>query len=93
MSMTRGWALELGRYGITANTVSPGSTDTDMFRSFVKRGSPEERAYRDTIPVQRFGTPAELAAAITFFLGEDSGFVTGQTLFVDGGESVGHTAF
>ena len=48
-----------------------------------------ERRYLSAIPMERFGTPDEIAAAIAFFLSEDAGFVTGQTLFVDGGASIG----
>lgn len=93
IGMTRDWALELAAEGITANVVAPGSTDTKMFRSFAPPGSPEEAAYTNIIPVKRLGDPNELAAAICFFLSEEAGFITGQTLHVDGGESIGKASF
>jgi 3-oxoacyl-[acyl-carrier protein] reductase len=52
-------------------------------------GSPGEQRYLSAVPVGRFGQPAELAAAICFLLSDDAGFITGQTLRVDGGASVG----
>ena len=48
-----------------------------------------ERRYLTLVPMGRFALPAEVAAAIEFLLSEDAGFITGQTLFVDGGASIG----
>lgn len=76
-------ALELGPYGITANTVSPGPVDTPLSR---QAHTAEARAdYLRTIPMQRYGTEADVAHAVAFFAADASGYVNGQTLFVDGG--------
>ncbi len=88
-SFTRTWALELAQKGITVNTVSPGPTETELFRENSPVGSEGERRYLSMIPLKRLGKPDELAAAIAFLLSEDAGFITGQTLFVDGGASIG----
>lgn len=89
ISFTRTWALELAASGITVNAVAPGPTETEMFRQNSPVGSPSEARFLSAIPVGRVGSPDELAAAIAFFLSEEAGFVTGQTLFVDGGASIG----
>jgi NAD(P)-dependent dehydrogenase (short-subunit alcohol dehydrogenase family) len=86
---SRAWAGELARTGITVNSVAPGPTETELFRENNPPGSPGERRYLSAVPIGRFGQPAELAAAICFLLSENAGFITGQTLRVDGGASVG----
>ncbi len=88
-SMTRTWALELGGSGITVNGVAPGPVATELFRENTPVGSEAEKRFVSMVPVGRLGEPHELAAAIAYFLSEDAGFTTGQTLFVDGGASVG----
>lgn len=91
IGMTRTWALELAAFGITANAVSPGPTETEMFRRNNLEGPGAEArkaAFLRDIPVGRFADPDEVAFAIGFLLDRRAGFVTGQTLHVCGGSSL-----
>lgn len=88
-SFTRTWALELAETGITVNAVAPGPTETELFRQNTPAGSEAERRFLSLIPMKRLGQPDEIAAAIAFLLSEEASYITGQTLFVDGGGSIG----
>jgi NAD(P)-dependent dehydrogenase (short-subunit alcohol dehydrogenase family) len=88
-----GRALELTQSGVTVNAVAPGPTETELFRANNPPGSEGEARYLASVLMGRLGRPQEIASAITFLLSEQSGFITGQTLFVDGGASVGKAAF
>ena len=87
--LTRTLALELGRHGITVNSVAPGYTITDMTRSTAERvGVTIEELSKDVvagIAVGRPGQPEDIAHAVSYFCDERSGFVTGQVLYVAGG--------
>jgi NAD(P)-dependent dehydrogenase (short-subunit alcohol dehydrogenase family) len=88
-SITRTMAIELAGDGITANAIAPGPTETELFRSNNPEGSDGETRYLAKIPMRRFAHPTEIAAAITFLASGSAAFITGQTLFVDGGASLG----
>jgi 3-oxoacyl-[acyl-carrier protein] reductase len=89
ISFTRTWALELATAGITVNAVAPGPTETELFRAGNPLGSPGEARYLAAVPMGRFGRPQEIADGIAFLLSENASFITGQTLFIDGGASIG----
>jgi NAD(P)-dependent dehydrogenase (short-subunit alcohol dehydrogenase family) len=93
ISLTRTWGLELAATGITVNAIAPGPVETEMFRENTPKGSEAEQRFLSMVPMQRLGKPEELAASIAFLLSEEAGFITGQTLFVDGGTSIGRASF
>jgi 3-oxoacyl-[acyl-carrier protein] reductase len=94
LAMARTWALELGPFGITANVVAPGPVaGTKIFHDIIPADSPKIAAIAQSIPVRRLGTPEDVARAVQFFASEGAGFITGQTLYVCGGTSVGSIAF
>jgi 3-oxoacyl-[acyl-carrier protein] reductase len=94
LGMARTWALELGAHGITANVIAPGPIEaTDIFHDIIPRDSPKLPAIIEAIPVKRLGRPEDVARAVMFFAAPEAGFVTGQTLFVCGGTSVGSIVY
>ncbi|MFD6350124.1 3-oxoacyl-ACP reductase FabG [Streptomyces roseolus] len=86
---TKTLAIELGKFGITANAVAPGFIVTEMTAATAERlGVPFEefKAQRAAVtPVPRVGEPEDIAHAVSFFVSEGAGFVTGQVLYVAGG--------
>ena len=84
--LTMAMAKELAPSGITVNCIEPGVIDTDMNRALDEA---TRRSLADEIPVGRFGTPAEVADAVFFFASQESAFITGQILGVDGGMAIG----
>ena len=92
IGLTRTLALELGRSGITVNAVGPGPIETPMFTASNPPGAPETEAIINSIPVARMGQPEDVAHAVAGFLDSRAGFITGQTLYVCGGKTVGAVA-
>ena len=89
VSLTRTLALELGRYNVRVNALSPGFIETRMTR--VVPDKIREKAIRGT-PLRRTGQPEEVARVALFFASNESSFMTGQVLAIDGGRSVGTTS-
>jgi NAD(P)-dependent dehydrogenase (short-subunit alcohol dehydrogenase family) len=93
IGFTQQLALELAKHGIRVNCVCPGSTDTDMmdgtFRRTAQRAGTDfasiKSGVRNFIPMNRQARAEEQAAAVAFLVGADAGYITGQTLNVDGG--------
>jgi NAD(P)-dependent dehydrogenase (short-subunit alcohol dehydrogenase family) len=83
MHLTKQQAAELGELGIRVNAVAPGPVDTAMAKEV---HTPDIRAdYHDAIPLNRYGTEEEIAAAVAFLCSDAASYVNGQTLAVDGG--------
>ncbi|HEU5140153.1 MAG TPA: 3-oxoacyl-ACP reductase FabG [Bacillales bacterium] len=86
---TKTLAIELGKFGVTANAVAPGFIETDMTKATAERiGIPFEALVKHSvneIPVGRSGKPEDIANAVLFFAMEESSFVNGQVLYVAGG--------
>ena len=79
---TRALAREIGSRGITVNSVAPGFIDTDM----TKKLPDEQRdALKGQIPLQRLGEPEEIASVVAFLAGDAGGYITGETIHVNGG--------
>jgi NAD(P)-dependent dehydrogenase (short-subunit alcohol dehydrogenase family) len=87
LSMTRGLALELAPYQIRVNAIAPGLTDTAQPRYGSSEAELTEAAR--AIPLGRMARPEEIARAAIFLASDDAGFVTGQTLHVNGGSYLG----
>jgi len=94
LGLARTWALELAAHGVTANVVAPGPiAETEMFEEVLPAASAKMAAAAKQVPVGRFGTPQDVARAVMFFADPKASFVTGQTLFVCGGTSVGSIVY
>jgi 2-hydroxycyclohexanecarboxyl-CoA dehydrogenase len=87
IAMTRSLGVELGRHGITVNSVSPGFIDTPMARRAVEGGKFSVTAEQivAAYPIPRLGRPEEIAAACCFLASEDASYITSQVLGVNGG--------
>ena len=90
--LTKTLAVELGKHGITVNTIPPRAVVTPMFNAapFMQQGDPsavlEQMAARS--PVGRLGVPDDIAAAAAFLCSEDAGYITGQVIGVNGGSYI-----
>ena len=83
--LTRIMAAELAEYGIRVNAVAPGAVATDMVRKRVKEGTIDLRALEEKIPMGRLAEPGDVAKAVLFLAGDESNYITGQIIVVDGG--------
>ena len=84
VGLARSWAREFGKYGITANAVSPGAFPTDAEKIHPDLAAYEKRIY-DHQAIQRRGTPEDISNILMFLASDASSFITGQTINVDGG--------
>ncbi|MEZ5742605.1 MAG: SDR family NAD(P)-dependent oxidoreductase [Sphingomonadaceae bacterium] len=90
LGLTKCLAQALGKHGITANMIPPGSIDTPMLRGAEIMQQPGAiEAYGAALPVRRIGTGEDIAAAAAFLASEEAGYMTGQTISVNGGRYMG----
>jgi 3-oxoacyl-[acyl-carrier protein] reductase len=87
IGLARSLARELASRSITVNVVAPGPVATDMTAVL---GEERSEALRATVPLGRYATPEEVAAAVTFLASDDAAYITGAVLPVDGGLGMGH---
>jgi len=89
VGMTKTWALEMAKFGITVNAIGPGPIATELFTSGNPPDDPKTIKIIQNIPVQRMGQPEDVAHAVASLLDDRAGFITGQIHFVCGGMTVG----
>ncbi|HEX4254353.1 MAG TPA: glucose 1-dehydrogenase [Streptosporangiaceae bacterium] len=85
IGLTRSAALEAAAYGVRVNAVGPGPVQTAMFDRVTGGDAQAKAAYLATVPQQRAGQPEEIAAAIAYISSPQAGYLTGQTIYLDGG--------
>jgi 3-oxoacyl-(acyl-carrier-protein) reductase len=86
VGMTRTWALELARHGITANAIAPGLIDSVLTQQIPAE---VKEKFVARIPLKRIGQPEEIASLVAFLASEQAAYITGQCIQIDGGLSVG----
>jgi 3-oxoacyl-[acyl-carrier protein] reductase len=82
IGFTKSVAREVAQRGITANAVAPGYVETELTGSLPENAKEQ---IREQVPAGRFGEPQEIAEVVAFLVSEEAGYVTGQTIAVDGG--------
>jgi len=86
VSLTRVLALELGKYGVCVNAVAPGLIDTPLTQALPEH---VQQKLIEAQPTKTMGKPEDVANMVAFLASENTQFVTGQTIYVDGGKSIG----
>lgn len=86
-SMTKTMCLELSPYGITVNCIAPGAVEVDRTRDGLRDPSCSEK-WQNIIPVGRWGQPEDIGRVVVFLASDDASFISGETIYVDGGQSV-----
>ena len=89
LGLVKSLSNEVAIHGITVNNILPGYTGTNRLQGLIEK-NPKVNEVKETIPMKRFGTTAEFAAAAAFLVSERAGYITGQSLAVDGGWIKGH---
>jgi 3-oxoacyl-[acyl-carrier protein] reductase len=89
LGLVKSLSNEVAPFGITVNNLLPGYTNTNRLEKLIEK-NPEVNKVKDTIPMKRFGTAAEFAAAAVFLASARASYITGQSLAVDGGWIRGH---
>jgi len=84
IGMTRTLAKELGPYGINVNSIAPRTIITDILDILYPPGTPAREALTEQIPLNRIGTPEDIAYAAVFLASEEGSYISGQTLLIDG---------
>jgi len=88
LGLTRAIAIDYGRRGVRCNAISPGSIETGFLQSYVERNPADATKLIELNYIGRFGTPGEIAALAAYLLADESGFVNGENVVVDGGRTV-----
>jgi 3-oxoacyl-[acyl-carrier protein] reductase len=93
IGLTRTWALELGQHNININYVGPGPIATELFKANNPEDSPKTKAILNAIPLKRMGQPEDVANLVSFLASDEASFITGQSIFICGGITVGLAHF
>jgi 3-oxoacyl-[acyl-carrier protein] reductase len=88
-SFTRTLALEVAHRGVTVNAIAPGLIETPMTQQLVEKIQNSDEGLRGRIPAGRLGTPSDVGALAAFLCSEDASYITGTTITIDGGRSLG----
>lgn len=86
--MTGTLAVELGRFGIRVNGVAPGYVETEVMLSGIREGILKEDVIKSVIPMKKYVLPEEVGKLVAFLASDESNGITGQTIYIDGGQSV-----